>query len=198
MIKYRVYPSLLNEYARFVKGNIDRKELLNRINRVQDFDQETMRRMRRGTRFEKAVLKRIPGEFDPEILQQVRNLLPKSYAAQYALSFTYEDVQFYGYADLVGNKSVVDIKTTQRFKPEKYSNSFQNLYLYALKDKGCERMEYIVYDFEKLHHLVFSLEEMDFEPLLSSMLSFREFLEENRKHITDKKIFIPQPQGTLF
>lgn len=194
----RVYASLLDEFGRYQRGVSTKENLLNKINRIRDFDDETFSRMQRGTRFEKAVLKDAPHEFDAAIVNAVRALLPKNYATQYAVSFIDRKTLFYGYADVVGDRRVIDIKTTANFNPEKYRNSFQNLYLYALKNQGAEKMEYIVYDFKTLHHLVYTFQEIDFSFFLNNMNAFMEFLELNRNHITDTKIFMPDNELPLF
>lgn len=196
MVKYRVYPSLLDEFSRYQKGSISLDNMLNRINRVRDFDEDTYKRMQRGIRFEKAVLNNQGEEFGLDVIQKVRDLLPYEYATQYALNFVYQGFQVYGFADIVGEKRVIDIKTTASYRPEKYLNSFQNLYLYALRQKGAETMEYIVYDFKEVHHLVFS--ETNFQPLLDVVILFGEFLEKHRHLITDKRIFVEPKNGLLF
>jgi hypothetical protein len=198
MVKYRIYPSLLDEFARFINGKISRENLLNRINRIRDFDEDTFQRMQRGIRFENAVLKGARHDFKPQSIDAVRSLLPKEYKTQYPTHFIHENVQVYGFADVVGERRVIDIKTTANFRPEKYQNSFQNLYLYALKNAGAESMEYIVYDFEKIHHLAYQVEEINFQPYLDNIILFREFLEEQRGQITDPKIFVKPQASQLF
>jgi hypothetical protein len=198
MVKYRVYPSLLDEFGRFLAGKVTKENLLKRINRIRDFNEETFQRMQRGIRFEKAVLKDIRHDFKPQIINEVKSMLPKDFSSQFSISFIYEDIQVYGFADVVGERRIIDLKTTANFRPEKYQNGFQNLYLYALKDYGAETMEYIVYDFEKIHHLVYKIEEIDFQPYFDNMLAFREFLNENRDEITDQKILVKPIEGLLF
>lgn len=198
MVRYRLYPSLLDEFSRYLRGSVSRENLLNRINRVRDFDAETLRKMQEGSRFEKAVLSDRADGFDPDVIREARRFLPAGFVQQYRVSFIYETVQFYGFADVVGEQRVIDLKTTSLYRPEKYGQSFQNLYLYALKDRGCESMEYVIYDFHELHHLVWRVEEIDFQPFLDNMMRFTAFLEENRVQITDPRIFVKPEAGLLF
>lgn len=200
MVKYRLYPSLLDEFGRFLNGKVTKQNLLNRINRVRDFDEETFKRMQRGIRFEKAVLKSEGenSEFSAKVIEEVKSKLPTDFSSQFGVSFIYEDIQIYGFADIVGDRRIIDLKTTANYRPEKYQNSFQNLYLYALKSKGALTMEYIVYDFVRVHHLIYKVGEIDFQPYFDNILLFREFLEENRNEITDQKIFINTAEGFLF
>lgn len=198
MTKYRLYPTLLDAFTRFQLGVATEENLLNRINRVRDFDEIQLEKMNRGTRFEKAVLNNEDHNFDPKIVDEFRKLLPKSYSTQTELKFNHEDIQFYGYADVVGFPRIIDIKTTSNYRPEIYLNSFQNLYLYALKDQGFQSMEYIIYDFTQIHHLILKVEDIDFQNLLDKMVEFTNFLEDNREFITDKKIFVDPIQGSLF
>ncbi|MBK6977437.1 MAG: hypothetical protein IPH28_10360 [Cytophagaceae bacterium] len=199
-IRYRVYPTLLNEFAKFLSNPSleNRSALLNRINRVSDFDEQTLMKFRKGTSFEDAVLKDKKSDFDPEIIFRVKEMLPKNFVSQLAVKFNHADVQFYGFADVAGEGRVIDIKTTSSYKENKYKTNFQNLYLYALKDKGFSQMEYIIYDFETIKHEVYSLENYDFSLQLHYMEMFTEFLDENRRFITDKKIFVEPQVGGLF
>ncbi len=199
-VKYNLYPTLLNEFAKYQKKQDDntKKALLNRINRIMDFDEDLMRRMKRGSSFEKAVMSDISSEFDINIIQKVREMLPQKHVAQKKVSFVFEDIYFYGFADVVGDKKVIDIKTTSSYSLEKYAHNFQMLYLYALKDMGCQEMQYIIYDFNQVHVENYALQTYDFEPLLKGMKEFCLFLEENRALITDKKIFSKPEVTNLF
>lgn len=198
MVKYRLYPTLLDHYSLYLNGSVDEDYMINRINRVRDFDENTLKKMQKGVRFEDAVLKDQTEEFDPEIIRRVRALLPEVYKTQVFLQFTLEEIRFYGYADVVGDFRIIDLKSTSRFREEKYLNGFQNLYLFSLKNEGFKTMEYIVYDFNEIHHLVYPLADFNFEPFLEKMKSFTRFLEEHRPQITDTRIFVKPQANSLF
>jgi len=199
-IKYRLYPPLLNEFGKYLGSPTleMRTQLLNRINRIRDFDDATLKRMKNGSNFEDAVLKKKPHVFEKKIVEEIRNMLPTSRIEQMPIKFTHQNIQFYGYADVVGEGKVIDIKTTSSYKPNKFQHNFQNLYMYALKDRGCNSMEYIIYDFKEIHIETYSLATYDFGAMLHHMELFTEFLEENRPFITDKKIFVEEVSGGLF
>jgi CRISPR/Cas system-associated exonuclease Cas4 (RecB family) len=199
-IKYRLYPTLLNEFGKYLGSPTleMRTSLLNRINRVRDFDDATLKRMKKGSNFEDAVLKNKPHAFENKIVEEVRNMLPTARVEQMPIKFTHQNIQFYGFADVVGEGKVIDIKTTSSYRPHKFQYNFQNLYMYALKDKGCSSMEYIIYDFKEIHIETYPLATYDFSAMLHHMELFTEFLEENRQFITDKKIFVEEVSGGLF
>jgi hypothetical protein len=113
-IKYRLYPTLLNEFGKYLGSPTleMRTQLLNRINRVRDFDDATLKRMKKGSNFEDAVLKKKPHVFENKIVEEIRNMLPTSRIEQMPIKFTHQNIQFYGFADVVGEGKVIDIKTT--------------------------------------------------------------------------------------
>ncbi|MCP9753718.1 hypothetical protein EGI26_00890 [Lacihabitans sp. CCS-44] len=199
-IKYRLYPTLLNEFGKYLSSPTleMRTQLLNRINRIRDFDDATLKRMKKGSNFEEAVLKNKPHAFENQIVEKVRNMLPTSRVEQMPIKFTHQNIQFYGFADVVGEGKVIDIKTTSSYKPNKFQHNFQNLYMYALKDRGCTEMEYIIYDFKEIHIETYYIATYDFSAMLHHMELFTEFLEDNRQFITDKKIFVEEGSGGLF
>ncbi len=197
MVKYKVYPTLLDEFQRFQKGIITLENMLNRINRVRDFSDDQLAKMNKGTRFEKVVLGEPNEEFDPQAIQEVQSLLPAQFQAQYLVKSTIGDVQLYGFADVVGERRVIDIKTTQVFSEERYKEGFQNLYLYMLRDQGCETMEYVVYDFHEVRHLVYRVEDLDLDRYFQGIKDFTRFLEEHRSDITDHRIFLPPANTAL-
>lgn len=199
-IKYRIYPTLLNEFGKYLGSPTleMRTQLINRINRVRDFDDATLKRMKNGSSFEDAVLKSRPHSFENKIVDEVRSRLPTTRVEQMPIKFIHLDIQFYGFADVVGEGKVIDIKTTSSYKPNKFQHNFQNLYMYALKDKGCTGMEYIIYDFKEIHTEIYLLAQYDFGPMLHQMELFTQFLEQNRKFISDKKIFVEEVSGGLF
>jgi hypothetical protein len=199
-IKYKVYPTLLNSYQKYLNdpSNEAKLQLINRINRVNDYDLETLNRFKKGTSFEDAVLKNYRHEFDQSKVLELRRMLPERYISQKLIKFTYKNILFYGYADVVGDQKIIDIKTTSKYKANKYANNFQNLYLYGLKDMGFTEMEYLIFDFEKIHSEKYSLSSFDFNPMLNKMEDFGAFLELNRNQIGDKKIFVTPQIGGLF
>jgi hypothetical protein len=186
-VNYKLYPSLLNCYDRFEKGYLTEQELINRVNRVPIPQTEAQKK---GVSFEDAVIKGIDEEmFDPEILSQVRALLPRPMLrTQFYCEYQLNDVLLYGYVDVLGKMLAVDIKTTSNYKPGNYAVNHQNFYLPALRSKGIRSLRYIITDFTQVyeeeydHSLDLSLQEMQIK-------SFCEFLETHRAEITDRRVF---------
>lgn len=200
MINYQFYPTILNEYQRYLnRPTAEQKEqLLRRINRIPEFDPELLAKFQKGISFEEAVLKDKPHDFSEEMVQQARNWLPKRSKTQQLIQFVFQNIRFYGYADVVGEGRVIDIKTTSNYRTNQHETNFQNLYLYGLKAAGFRQMEYLIYDFKTLHVETYYLDSYDFQPMLDKMVLFSQFIEQHKTLITDKKIRIEEPEGGLF
>ncbi|MGL4631181.1 MAG: hypothetical protein ACRCVT_08250, partial [Leadbetterella sp.] len=71
-ILFQFYPTLLNEYGKYILNpSPERKQsLLNRINRIPDFDEATMAKFKQGISFEDAVLKDKPSAFPKSIINE--------------------------------------------------------------------------------------------------------------------------------
>lgn len=197
--QFHFYPTLLNEFQRFSKnpGEEAKNHLLNRINRVPETNPEVLQKFKRGIRFEEAVLKDKASEIPFELIEEARSLLPASLKTQQLVSFIHENIRFYGFADVLGEGRVIDLKSTANYQPGRHDLNFQNLYLYALRDFGFKSMEYIICDFDKIYLERYQLDEYDFKPLLRQMENFREFVLDHIRLITDKKI-IRGVQPNLF
>lgn len=194
-IQYRVYPSLLNTFAWYLRGgNLSVGELLDSINRVPA---PTTAVQQRGVSFEDAVVKGEGEEqFDAGLLAKVRKLLPRPIVeTQVYCQWEIEDVLFYGYVDLIGTFKAVDLKTTASYRPGRFADNHQNLYLHALKRRGIKLMEYVIAEFRpdgtaEVHVESYSLTH-PIDKQLEEIRLFKAFLEEHRDLITDPKIFIP-------
>ncbi len=191
---FHFYPTLLNAYRKY-KANESAEtfqSLINRINRVPETDPEILQKFKKGISFEDAVLKNKPSDIDPELIEQVKKLLPAKYKTQQKLSFQYRNIHFYGYADVVGDNRVIDLKSTSLHKPGRHDFNFQNLYLYALRNMGFRQMEYIICDFQEVYQEIYEIESYDFEPLLAKMEEFATFVLDNKDRIRDQKIMSEQ------
>lgn len=189
MINYRVYPTLLNTFSWYLRGgNISEQEMIAMINRVPT---PTTAAQERGISFEEAVVKGTDeARFDPDILIKVRKLLPRPIVdVQVYCQWEIEDVLFYGYVDLIGKYKAVDLKTTASYQKDRYVNNHQNLYLHALKRKGIRLMEYVITDFTDVYVESYALTH-PIDRQLEEIRQFKQFLEQNRALITDKKIFV--------
>lgn len=189
MINYRFYPSLLNVFSRYVRGgNLSAQELIDSINRVPS---PTTAAQERGTSFEEAIVKGTnEARFDPDIINRVRKLLPRPIVdTQVYCQWEIDDVLFYGYVDLIGKFKAVDLKTTASYQAGRYVHNHQNLYLHALKRKGIKLMEYVITDFNDVYVESYALTH-PIDKQLEEIRLLKEFLEEHRPLITDKKIFV--------
>lgn len=188
MIKYRFYPTLLNTFSRYLNGgNLSAQQLIDTINRVPT---PTTAAQERGTSFEDAVIRGTDEErFNPEIMEKFRRHLPRPIVeTQVFCQYNVEDVLFYGYVDLIGKYKAVDIKTTSSYQHPRFTFNHQNLYLHALKGRGIRLMEYLITDFKDVYVESYSLTH-PIDKQLEEIRLFKQFLEEHRDQITDRKIF---------
>lgn len=186
-INYRFYPTLLNHFDRFQRGYINDSELLARINRVPAPQTPAQAK---GASFEEAVIKGTDEEaFDPEILRQVRMLLPRPMLkTQVYCEYQLDDVLLYGYVDVIGKILAVDIKTTANYKPGCFARSHQNFYLPALRSKGVRTLRYVITDFREVFQEDYD-QSVDFSWQEAQIKAFCDFLETHRTEVTDRRIF---------
>lgn len=187
-MKYKVYPSLLNLFARLEKGLISEEELLNRINRVPIPQTEAQAR---GVSFESAVLNGTDEDlFDVDIIIRARAQLPKPILnTQFYCQHLIGEVLFYGFVDVVGQTLAVDLKSTKNYSGARFETDHQNLYLLALQKRGIKSLKYVITDFSDLFTEEYDL-DTDFSVQMRQIATFVGFLEENRSSITDKRIFV--------
>ncbi|MBR6282879.1 MAG: HNH endonuclease [Muribaculaceae bacterium] len=105
----------------------------------------------------------------------------------------YGVVELYGYIDELMPFSVHDIKTTKYYEASKFKNHWQHyVYPYCLWWRSCnvQYFEYNITDFTDTYTESYAyVPERDNAILQAMCENFIEFLEANRKLITDKKIF---------
>jgi hypothetical protein len=186
-MKYRLYPSLLNLYARYESGLTSKEELLDRINRVPTPQTEAQAR---GVSFESAVIKGIDEDlFDPDIIIRSRALLPRPIVStQVYCEHLWGEVLFYGFVDVLGANFAVDLKSTKKYEAHRFQDDHQNLYLLALQRRGIRFLRYVVTDFFDVYTEEYDI-DVDFSKQMRQIESFVEFLETNRPAITDRRIF---------
>lgn len=196
---FHFYPTLLNEFQRFSNNPTEenRLNLVRRINRIPETDPAVLAKFKRGNSFEDAVLKGKKSSFPVELVAEAKAQLPEHFQSQKFIEFVHKNIRFYGYADVVGEKKVIDLKSTAKHRAGRHDFNFQNLYLYALKSFGFETMEYHICDGDRLYIEKYELQSYDFDYLLNQMERFATFLEENETLISDKKI-IQYRESDLF
>ena len=193
---YRIYPTLLNSFALYEsqitdsQGRImvDSGEMINRINRVK---RPTTQAQQKGIDFEKAV---VTGEneesFKESVIEKARELLPAKYKTQFYCETQYKQCKIYGYVDLVGGSRAVDLKSTRRYEPNRFALNHQNLYLLGLSKWGVKTLDYVITDFEEIYQETYHIDSYDFTPLYQQIDNFVDFLNQHRRMIRDKKIFL--------
>lgn len=186
-MKYKVYPTLLNLYARFEKGLASEQELLDRINRVPVPQTEAQAK---GVTFEDAVLKGTGEDlFDPDIIIRSRLLLPDPVlATQVYCEHLVGEALFYGFVDVLGRNLAVDLKSTAKYTEGRFGEDHQNLYLPAFKKRGVRVLRYVITDFSDLFTEEYDL-STDLSVQYRQIQAFTEFLEQHRGQITDRRIF---------
>lgn len=195
-IRYRIYPTLLNSFLYYEQQTpltdgsllMPFQELIDRINRVR---KPTTIAQQRGINFESALLTGEGDDVFPQpILSEMRQKLPPKYRTQvYVKAVVRGDIEVYGLVDVLGGNRAIDIKTTARYEAPKYAFNPQNLYLLGLHQWGVEQLDYLITDFKGVYVETYRYGSYDFEPLLTGLERFTEFLETNRSSITDKRIF---------
>ena len=193
--RYRIYPTLVNTFALYATESVasngelyvDFQGMIDRINRVP---QERSIAQARGISFEDALIKNQNAEeFPAEILNTMRLQLPPRYKTQVYLSCLVKDIEIYGFVDVLCQDRAIDIKTTSKYQEGKFELNHQNLYLLGLQKYKINRLDYLITDFTQVYKESYYLDSYNFEPLFAQLEAFTEFLEQNRKLITDKKIF---------
>lgn len=201
MVRYRVYPTLLQAFSYYQNGITNAKgevlvgfdEIIDRINRVPS---PTTQAQQRGIDFESALITgRGEEHFPANILAEMRTHLPRQFKTQFRVQTVVNDVELYGIVDVVGSDRALDVKTTARYQPGKFARNFQNLYLLGLKAWNISQLDYLITDFERVYVETYHADTYDFGPLLDELNVFVDFLETNRRLITDPKIFKNAPDG---
>jgi hypothetical protein len=192
---FHIYPTLLNTYSLYLNkvtksdGTlfVSYDQLLASINREKKPSTEPQKK---GIDFENAIITgRGEEAFKENVLEGIRSKLPTKYKTQVFTKFIVRNVEIYGYIDVLGEGRAIDIKTTSDYKPGKYSNNFQNLYLLGLKNKGVSQLDYVITDFNEVYVESYHIRQYNFNPLLDEIEQFTRFLELNKSLITDRKIF---------
>lgn len=242
MIKYNIYPSLLDAYADYLDSDSiydeyygfsenpelsqeefsekSFKSLIDRINRVP-FESEAANK---GVAFNEVVDCIIENRTSTKMLlssdenyiracfKENTFMFPRAQTIEFAKRFSngicqvytdgvlntsYGDVLLYGYIDELLPTSCHDIKTTSKYKANKFRKKWQKVvYPFCLKEQGnyIKDFEYNVVVFNKdgsfdTYDEYYNFTAMDENRLVAYVEKFIDFLEINRHLITDEKIF---------
>jgi hypothetical protein len=158
---FYVSPTFLDSFRRYMDmesgegSDKMREELLDRLRGVKHPPNEAMQR---GIEFESNVCAACDGTYMPvnadydryvnEIADYVRGARRQVHVEAEIL----KGISIHGYIDFLLPGLIVDTKTTLAFEWGKYLHNCQHLaYLYALKDEGITRFEYVVTDFKGVY-----------------------------------------------
>ena len=209
MVKYKIYPTLLDSFYWYKRGYNQKEELLNKINRVKtDFPEAA----RKGVAFENVINMLLKSGNHPILMdsefeadgfhfnsQLVQRIAAKLCNSKKQQEFIQADVStpvglinVYGFIDYSYDDMFVDLKTTGTYKKDKYAiNNQHKCYplLAQLNGRNVNKFNYLVTDFKDVYvepylHTTSMVDEFTF-----NLIEFTEFLERERDNITDKKIF---------
>lgn len=117
----------------------------------------------------------------------------KQYFTIGTIDTRYGNVDLYGYIDYLLPFSIHDLKTARRYSAGTFKTHWQHLvYPYALMRQGIsiDRFEYNITNFKDMFTEVYIFNpQRDIPRLRNICEQFIEFLENNKKYITDRKVF---------
>lgn len=198
---YNIYPTLLDSFNYFYNfPSIEKEaELLDKINRVKH---EMTNQAQLGVAFENLINSILKGAnftntydgftFNESVIKEVVLNL-EGYEVQKYVSQNFNingyDVKLFGFVDYIKQPSLVDLKTTSKYKIGKYK-FYSQRHIYSMCLDGITKFTFLVTDFEgvmKEPYFISKRESMKY--LNESIPKFIEFIESNREKITDTKIF---------
>jgi hypothetical protein len=211
MIKYKIYPTLLDSlywYTKFPNKNY--QELLDKINRVEKPMPEAAKK---GVAFEALVNDVIDGvklevdgfnqyekdglKFGTKLVNKIAEDLNHCSKKQEFVTGRVETsvgiVELYGFIDFTFDNHIVDLKTTSKYTKEKYINNHQHICYPLIKDLNggfVDGFSYYVTDFKDTYIETYEYNKELFNNILDkSIILFDKFVQENQNKITNTKIY---------
>ena len=217
MVKYKIYPTLLDSFywCEKLKSEQKTQELIDKINRVKT----TMPlAAKKGVVFESIVNDVLDGitpeihtksfnesfyvkedmTFYTDVVEKVVKQLGEPLKKQEFISGNvptkYGLVNMYGFVDFTYLDKYVDLKTTGKYTIGKFINNHQHIaYPLIAKQNGINKpiFEYVVTDFDKCYSEIYDFDKNSEDFLIHRVESFIEWLESEpiKSRITDHKIF---------
>lgn len=214
---YMIYPSLLDAYTAYKTADyMTEEELLARINRAGTPSAAALR----GTAFNNIVDRLSAGApvgivvdgatgeevytvtdttgtytFPVDICDRMAALYSEAMPQQFVegdLMTRHGLVRLYGIVDGLFPRSVRDIKTTERYKAQKYRHSWQKLvYPYCVRQMGGTVDEFVfdATDFKSVYTEVYTGPQIDIAEHVGELEDFIEYIEGKRAVITSRKLF---------
>lgn len=209
MVKYKIYPTLLDSFYWYKRGYNQKEELLNKINRVKT---EFPEAARKGVAFEgviNKILKLANHEifkdatfeadgftFQSDIVLKIAKKLTNAKKQQEFIQANVSTpvglINVYGFIDYSYDDMQVDLKTTGSYKKGKYAiNNQHKCYplLNQLNGGSVSKFNYLITDFSEMYIEPYAHNSSMIDEFIFNMVEFTEFLERERDSITDLKIF---------
>ncbi len=201
MVKYKIYPTLLDSFYWYKRGYNPKEEIINKINRVKT---EFPEAARKGVAFESVINVLLKSgnhsllmdsefesdgfKFDSAIVQKIAkklcNAKKQQEFIQANVSTSVGLINVYGFIDYSYDDMFVDLKTTGSYKKDKCYPL-----LAQLNGRPVNKFNYLVTDFKDAYVEPYLHNSSMTDEFLFNLVEFTEFLEANRDLITDKKIF---------
>lgn len=209
MIKYAIYPTILDSFYWYKRGYNEKQELINKINRVKT---EMAEPAKKGVAFENVINMLLKAKNHPllteaehyesdgfvfrtEIVNRIAAKLINATKQQEYIQATVQtpvgDIKVYGFIDYSYPDMYVDLKTTATYKKDKYAiNNQHKCYplLGQLNGKPIKKFNYLVTDFQQMYIEPYLHHSGMTDEFVFNLVEFTEFLEANREIITDTKI----------
>lgn len=210
MIKYSIYPTLLDSFYWYKSGYNEKQEIINKINRVKT---EMPEAAKKGVAFENVINTLLKANnhplltgseyyesggftFRPEIVNKIAakliNAKKQQEYIQAVVKTPVGDIKVYGFIDYTYDDMFVDLKTTGTYKKNKYKiNNQHKCYplLAQLNGRSVSKFNYLITDFQQMYIEPYIHTTTMKDEFIDNLVEFTEFLEVNRSIITDKKIF---------
>lgn len=210
MVKYQIYPTLLDSFYWYKRGYNEKQELIDKINRVKSTIPEAAAK---GVAFENVINILLKSNNHPILMDSeyyksgdftfgaeiVNKIAAKLINAKKQQEYIQANVQtpvgaikVYGFIDYSYDDMFVDLKTTGSYKKDKYKiNNQHKCYplLAQLNGRNINKFNYLVTDFTSMYIEPYIHSKSMVDEFIFNLVEFTEFLEANRSIITDKKIF---------
>lgn len=209
-INYAIYPSLLDAYTRFKRNDDDETfdSLFDKINKVKT---EQTEEQKMGVEFESCVNSRIAGDFmeltndqyvtenckfKAVLIDQIAGRLQYATKQQEYMQAIIPshlgNIKLYGITDYSFPQMITDLKTTAKYKCNKYKDNSQHpVYSLIRKVKGdpIRAFKYLASDFQNMFLETYIPTEKMHQKLMITIFDFINFIEYFKSNITDGKIF---------
>lgn len=211
-----IYPTLLDSFHWVKKMNYREdkvQELLDKINRIKpsEFPEAALK----GIQFEDCVNKLLNGErllteetplgrhyvtenfaFNIDLVDKIAAKLKNAKKQQEYIQANIPTpiglVKVYGFIDYTYDPFYIDLKTTGKYAIGKFKDNNQHKcypLLAKISGRGHKDFKYFVTDFRNTFTENYQFTKQLEDEFISDIVIFNSWLEENRNHITDTKIW---------